>query len=115
MTPVNLDIEIQQGDDEQGVYIAKDSTGTPIDLTNYTSKMVIAKTYDSATPLITLTDGSGTTITPIQGKFQWDLTHTQTDSLDEKNYVYDYRLIDPSNKVRRWLRGNFIVNPKVPE
>jgi hypothetical protein len=54
---------IEQGSTTDFTIVYADSTGTPIDLTNYSSKMQIRLTYDSA-PIATLSsslnpDGTG--------------------------------------------------------
>lgn len=48
-----------QGSDFFFYHRIKDEDGDPIDITDYTFEMQIRKSYEDATPLITLSEGNG--------------------------------------------------------
>lgn len=75
-------------------YVDK-TTGLPIDISGET---ITAKFYSDDVLLLTLTSGSGLTISPSLGRIVITLTGTQTDLLDGKpNRRYVLRL-DTSEK-----------------
>lgn len=115
MSAAIYNIIIDQGADWKVNLVYKDSTGAPIDLTGYTAKLQLRTTYDAASASLTLSTGSGITITPSTGNIAIHATATQTGadgSLVAGEYVYDLE-ITLAGEVTRVIQGRAIVRPQV--
>jgi len=86
----------------------QDSTGTPINLTNYTAKFSLVS---GSTSLI-LTTGSGITITGATGTIALHATATQT-SIDAGQYRAELVITSSNSVVTSLLKGVIVVTPKV--
>jgi hypothetical protein len=97
--------------------VLDDSTGDclPKDLTGWTARMQIRETYQSASPLISLSSGSGISINATEGRVTVTASATQTAALPAPAaLVYDIegeRTAD--GFVERWIRGTARVIPEV--
>ena len=92
----------------------KDSAGDAIDLTNYTARMSLKKTYDDTTAVISLTTENGRiTITGATGLVQLSITASDTAALANGVYVYDLELINASGEVDRYIQGTIRVSREV--
>lgn len=93
--------------------IYKDSAGQIIDLTNYTAAMQIRNSYESSTPVLSLTTSNGgISITGNQGKISILATAIQTAAITAGSYVYDLE-ITLGTVVSRIIQGPVNVVPEV--
>lgn len=89
-------------------------SATPKDVNGYTVKLVIATEYNSATPLLQLTDGNGATLIPDDGTFAFHATAAQTQNLPTgRKLRYEVRATSPDSVVKRLSYGIVTVNPRV--
>ena len=88
------------------------ATATPVNLPGYTGKMVISAQQGAATPVYTLTNGSGTYATPTQGVFGATLTAAQTAAIKFTNGYYYYDIVSSAATpvVKRMLKGKLFVD-----
>jgi len=86
--------------------------GTAVNLTGWTAAMQVRDTYQSTTPIVTLTSGSGITLGGTAGTISWALSSTATAAIPEGQYVYDLEL-NSGSEITRILQGNFTVSPEV--
>lgn len=88
-----------------------DFTDTPIDLTGYTLRSQMRKSYYSNTS----TAFTVTSPNPSNGEILLSLTATQTSALKFGRYVYDIEIVSPApeSEVKRVLEGIVTVNPEV--
>jgi len=104
---------IDQGSDWYLTLIYKDSSGTAINLTGYTAAMQLRVNPNSTTADLTLSTGSGITITGATGTIVVHATATQTAALVAKNYVYDLEIKSSGNIVTRLIQGTLNVSAEV--
>lgn len=109
-------ITIKQGATFQRVVKYVDQYDNPIDLTDYTAALQIKLTYtDTATPLVSLTDGNGLTIDPLNGLITIEIDFTDTENLPAPwEGVYDL-LITHDTLAQRILQGTVSITPRVTE
>jgi len=101
---------IDQDADFTTTVTVNDSTGSALDLTNYTALAMIRKTYASSTSTtFTSTFASDRTT----GQITISLTDTQTAALESGRYVYDLVITDSSGTKTRVVEGIATVNPSV--
>lgn len=103
---------------------------TPLDLTGYTAKSQVRLSYDSTTPILTLTDGNGDIVfgvTEVDGvitygspdnggilvKYDAALTSAIKFKGKELRGVRDIELTDPVGVTRRIVEGEFILTREV--
>jgi|LakMenE18May11ns_1017448.scaffolds.fasta_scaffold9838492_2 hypothetical protein len=87
--------------------------GTAVNLTGYSARMQVRETYDSTTPVISLTSGTGITLGGTAGSILLDISATTTAGVPSGQYVYDLELVTSGGYVTRLLEGNFNVDPEV--
>ena len=106
-------IEIDQGSDYSKIFIAKDDTGTVIDLTTAPSTLAaqIRKSYATTTA----TDFTAT-VTPsvTTGEYTLALTDVQTAAMERGRHVYDVVQTVTSTEIKtRIMEGIAVVSPSV--
>lgn len=86
----------------------------PWDFTDYTARMQIRRTIDSASPMITLTtENDGIEFTnPANGELTIRMSAAQTAALTSDG-VYDLEIIADAGEVSRLIQGNFTLNFEV--
>jgi len=100
-------LETYQGEMFTREVIWKDSNGTVINLTGYTSRMCI-RTDINTEPVIDLSSNTngGIVITPNEGKIVITIKSSQTRLLTGQKYIYDLFLIDSNGNGTVLLYGN---------
>ena len=106
-------IEIDQDSDYSKTFIAKDDTGTVIDLTTAPSTLAaqIRKSYATTTA----TDFTAT-VTPsvTTGEYTLALTDVQTAAMERGRHVYDVVQTVTSTEIKtRIMEGIAVVSPSV--
>ena len=101
---------VDQDADFTTTVTVNDSTGSALDLTNYTALGMIRKTYQSSTA----TTFTSSFVSPrTTGQITISLTDTQTSALESGRYVYDLFITDASGNKTRVVEGNVTVNQSV--
>lgn len=103
-------LQIDQGADFTTTVNLDNTDGTNFDLTGYTVKCQMAKTYASATKTsITATISNATA-----GEISLNLTNSQTTALSAGRFVYDVEITQTSGGIRtRVIEGQITVYPQV--
>lgn len=96
-----------------GLYISGGLAYAPVNLTGYTAALQIRSLPDSPDAVLSLTTGSGITLTALTGQIDVHATATQTRSIDEGTYYYDLELTSVSGIVTRVAQGQVVVSPEV--
>lgn len=88
---------------------------TPINITGYTAALQLRSLPSDATAVLSLTTGSGITITGATGTVAVMATATQTRAIDEGNYYYDLEISSPASPsvVTRLVQGQVVVSAEV--
>jgi hypothetical protein len=87
--------------------------GTPMNLTGYTAAMQVRETYDSSTPTISLTNGSGITLGGTAGTIAVLISSTASAAITDGFYSYDLEITSGGGVKDRILQGKFVVTPEV--
>ena len=99
-TDISIDITLE---DENG----------PLDLTGYSANMRFGPDLETAAEL-TVTVGSGLTITPLEGKINFTLTNVQTAAFTFTQGRYDLEIVDGSGLIDPVIYGKVTIVQKVP-
>ena len=103
-----LNLSIDQGTTFSYTIYLNDSNGSPQDLSDFTGRAQLRKSYGSTsyTAFTVLVGGAAGTVTV-------SLTATQTAALKSGRYVYDIEMVNVNNTVSRLAEGIVTVNPEV--
>jgi hypothetical protein len=88
-----------------------DSTGTPINLTGYTASFALAQNLNGAT-ILTLSTGSGITITGSTGVIALHATPSQT-AIDPGQYRAELVITSGAGIQTSLLKGQITISSKV--
>lgn len=110
---VQYNVEIDQGADWFLNVTYEQPAGTPVNITGYTSALQLRSLPTDATAVLSLSTGSGITITGSTGLVAVHATAAQTRAIDEGIYYYDLEITSQSNIVTRLVQGQAYVSAEV--
>jgi hypothetical protein len=110
---VQYNVEIDQGADWFLNVTYEQPAGTPVNITGYTSALQLRSLPTDATAVLSLSTGSGITITGSEGLVAVHATATQTRAIDEGVYYYDLEITSQGNIVTRLIQGQAYVSAEV--
>lgn len=100
-------IYIDQGSTYASVVDVKDSNGLPFNLTGYSSRGQIRKSYSSSASVPFATSANS----PLTGQVSLSLTATQTRVMKPGRYVYDVEIYNSGGHVVRVAEGQVEISP----
>lgn len=107
-------ITIEQGATLRLSFIWKDSEEEPIDLTGYSARMQVRRSYSSTEKLLDLSTESGEiTLGGAAGTITVEGDAAATELLKTKCGVYDLELTSQDGVVTRLIQGEVTVAPEV--
>ena len=115
MTAGKYSFAIEQGATFTRAITYTDAAGAVPDLTGYTARMKIRPTKESATVLVSLTDGAGITLAATAPNITISISATDTAALDMTDgqiAVYDLEIVSGS-VVTRVIEGNINFDAEV--
>lgn len=86
----------------------EDDNVTPIDTTGYTASLIIAESWN-AEAYLTLSIGSGITMTAASGLFNISMTKAVVDGLDFRTAVYKLIITDAGGGITPYLMGKLEI------
>lgn len=110
---VQYNVEIDQGADWFLNVTYEQPAGTPVNITGYTSALQLRSLPTDATAVLSLSTGSGITITGSEGLVAVHATAAQTRAIDEGIYYYDLEITSQSDIVTRLVQGQAYVSAEV--
>lgn len=102
---------IDAGADYSIIVTANQSNGDPLNLTGYTVRSQIRKSYASST----VYNFTATVFATTSGKIRLSLTNAQTSAIKPGRYLYDVEITSSSGEKRRVLEGIIIVTPEITQ
>jgi hypothetical protein len=88
--------------------------GVPVNLTSYSVRMQVRKSYSVDTLLLELTEANGRlTITPTAGRIDMLISAEDTEELTFKDGVYDMEIESAGGQVTRILQGIVTLSPEI--
>lgn len=106
---ISTNLYIDQGSDFSVSVNITESDGTAKNLTGYTARAQLRKSYYSKTN-VTFTSA---VTAPAEGEVTISLTNAQTANIKAGRYVFDVETVSNANAVTRILEGMVIINPEV--
>lgn len=96
-----------------GTYISGGVAYAPVNLTGYTAALQLRSLPSDPTAVLSLTTGSGITLTALKGQIDVHATAAQTTNIDEGTYYYDLEITSAGGIVTRVAQGQIIVSAEV--
>lgn len=106
---IYANLTVDQGSSFESTIDITDSENNPVNLTGYTFRGQIRKTYASTTSV----SFTITSISPASGIINLVLSATQTSGIKAGRYLYDVEIISSTNTVTRVIEGQIEVTPRV--
>lgn len=114
MTAGLYNITIEQGATFRLSLVWKDGAGSPVNLTGYTARMQVRRSYpDTSTQLNLTTENGGITLGGAAGTIEVVGDATKTDDIAAAKGVYDLELVSASGVVTRLVEGKVTIKPEV--
>jgi hypothetical protein len=108
-----LDILIEQGATFRHTLLVKQG-GLPFDLTSYTVRMQVRRSYSVEALLLELTESNGRILVdPEEGRIDLSIDAEDTEALSFKDGVYDLEIESVGGEVTRLLQGVVTLSPEV--
>lgn len=105
-----FNLSIDQGTDFESTIQVTDSTGSERDLTGYTARAQLRRSYASVSNVEFVVSIQA----PTTGEILMSLPHERTANLKYGRYVYDVELVNNDNTlVERLVEGTVTVHPEV--
>ena len=108
---VFANLYIDQGSNFTSTVTVEDSNDNLLNITNYTTRGQVRKSYSASTA----TNFTTTITDATNGEFTIALSRTQTGALKAGRYVYDVEVISPAGVVTRVVEGQVTVNARVTQ
>ena len=106
---IYANINADQGSDFFSIITVEGADGNIFNLTGYTARGQVRKTYASSTAY----DLHASINSPTHGEITISLSSTQTAAMRPGRYVYDVEIVDAQNVVTRVVEGQVEVSPRV--
>jgi hypothetical protein len=106
---IYANLTVDQGSSFESTIDITDNENNPVNLTGYTFRGQIRKTYTSTTSV----SFTITSISPASGSIQLALSAEQTSGIKAGRYLYDVEIISSTNIVTRVIEGQIEVTPRV--
>lgn len=100
---------MDQGADYSNIITVASSTGAALNLTNYTIKSQMRKSYGSSTAY----DFTASIYDAVNGKVRLQLTATYASSIPAGRYLYDIEITSSTGGKTRILEGIVVVTPEI--
>jgi len=103
---------IDQGSTYSNIITVASSTGTALDLTNYTVASQIRKSYGSSTAY----NFTASVYNAVDGKVRLQLTSTESSAIPAGRYLYDIEITNTNTSAKtRILEGIVVVTPEITQ
>lgn len=105
---IKSNITIDQGSDFSVTITAADSDGNTMDLTDYTARSWMKKSYSSSSYW-----AFSTTVNETAGEVVISMSNANTSDLTPGRYLYDVEIISSGGNVTRLVEGIVTVSPEI--
>jgi len=102
---------VDQGSDYINVVTVESATGTPLDLTGYTAKSQIRKSYTSSISY----EFTASIPNPLTGEVLISLSSTDSEEIPPGRYLYDVEITSSLNIKTRVVEGIVTVTPQITQ
>lgn len=111
--PAEVDLCLPQGQTWDLKFIYESPADTPVDLSNYTARMMLRTSAEAASPTVSLSTATNTMITLSNGTIGLSYPAVSSAAITAATYLYDIELQSPSGNVRRLMQGLAVVSREI--
>lgn len=102
---------VDAGSQYTTIVTVKSANGTPLDLTNYTAKSQLRKSYQSSTAH----NFNASILSAANGTVILQLTAAQSEAIPAGRWLYDVEITSPSGVKTRVVEGVVTVTPQITQ
>lgn len=103
---------VDQGSDYSNIITIASSTGSALDLTTYTVKSQMRKSYGSSTSY----DFTASIYSAVNGRIRLQLTAAAASAIPAGRYLYDIEITNTATSAKtRVLEGIVVVTPEITQ
>ena len=102
---------VDAGSNYSNIITVTATNGLALDLTNYTVKSQLRKSYTSTTAY----NFTATVQTAIQGKVRLQLTAAQSEAIPPGRWLYDVEITSPTGTKTRVIEGIVTITPQITQ
>lgn len=102
---------VDAGSNYSNLITVASTTGAPLDLTNYTVKSQMRKSYTSTTAF----NFNASIYNAASGKVRLELTAVQSESIPPGRWLYDVEITSASGVKTRVVEGIVTVTPQITQ
>ena len=107
------DITAEQGSDYLTTVTYRNSSAALVNLTGYSARMQVRRTYSSDSADLTLTQRGGLALGGAAGTIVISISASAMARIPAGSYVYDLEIIESSGVVKKILSGKFDITGEV--
>lgn len=104
-------IYIDAGSDYTNIITIDSAGGPPLNLTDYTVRSQIRKSYSSSTAY----NFTASVLNAAEGQIRLTMTAAQTELIPPGRWLYDVEITSPSGARNRVVEGLVIVTPQITQ
>jgi hypothetical protein len=104
-------IFIDQGSDYSNIITVTASNGQPLNLTGFTVKSQLRKSYSSSVAH----NFSASILVPLSGKVRLQLSASQSEMITPGRWLYDVEITSPTGIKSRVVEGIATVTPQITQ
>lgn len=102
---------VDAGSTYSNIITVGSTSGSPLNLTGYTVKSQMRKSYSSSTAY----DFTSSIYDAVTGKIRLQLTDLQSQAIPAGRWLYDVEITSPSGTKTRVVEGIVTVNPQITQ
>lgn len=102
---------VDQGSDYSNIITVESANGVGLDLTEYTVKSQMRKSYTSSTAY----DFTAVVSSAVDGQITLSLSSADSEEIPPGRYLYDVEITSPINKKTRVVEGIATITPQITQ
>ena len=102
---------VDAGSSYSNIITVASNTGAPLNLTGYTVKSQLRKSYQSSVAY----NFNASVLTPTAGQVRLELTPVQSEAIPPGRYLYDVEITAPTGSRTRVVEGVVTVTPQITQ
>ena len=107
--PAQVDLALPQGQTWDTEFLWE-ADGDPVNLTDWTARMMLRATAEAASPTVSLSTATSTMTALSTGVIGLSYSAISSAAITAATYLYDLEVVNPSGVVRRLIEGNAVVS-----
>jgi len=110
--PAEVDLCLPQGQ-TWDTSVVWEADGEPVNLTGYTTRMMLRTSAEAASPTVSLSTATSTMTALSNGTIGLSYSAISSTAITAATYLYDLEVVNPAGSVRRLMQGRAVVSREI--